>query len=162
MVDIEFALVLALHQPPGNLERLLYDQQEEAKEILWAIDRIPRSLWQYEDLGRVHLSLSGTLLETLANPDFQRRVSATVDCEAVLWYLQNTRIIELLGTGHYHPVLPLIRPADREEQLDRWQTIANHLLAREDLPGVLATGIGLRHGPHPDAPSPRLPVRDRR
>ena len=142
MVDIEFALVLTLHQPPGNLERLLDDQETEAKEILWAIERIPRSLWQYEDLGRVHLSLSGTLLETLADPDFQRRVSATVDCEAILWYLQNTRIIELLGTGHYHPVLPLIRPADREEQLDRWQTIANHLLAREHLPGFWPPELG--------------------
>ena len=142
MVDIEFALVLTLHQPPGNLEQLLDTQETEAKEILWAIDRIPRSLWQYEDLGRVHLSLSGTLLETLANPDFQRRVSGIVDCEALLRYLQNTRIIELLGTGHYHPVLPLIRTADREEQLDRWQTIASNLVTRDPVPGFWPPELG--------------------
>ena len=105
MVDIEFAPVLSLHQPPGNLERLLDEQETEANEILWAIDRIPRSLWQYEDLGRVHLSLSGTLLETLSDPDFQRRVSGVVDCEALLWYMQNTRIIELLRHPHPPPVL---------------------------------------------------------
>ena len=124
MADIEFALVLNLHQPSGNLEHLLDAQEQEAREILWAIDRIPRSLWQYEDVGRVHLSLSGSLLETLANPDFQHRVYGVVDCGSLLWYLQNTRVIELLGTGYYHPVLPLIRPTDREEHLHRWRTIA--------------------------------------
>ena len=87
MGEIEFALVLSLHQPPGNLERLLDQQQSEALEILGAIDRIPRSLWAYEDLGRVHLSLSGSLLETLGNPDFQRRVDGAVDCASLLWYL---------------------------------------------------------------------------
>ena len=142
MVDIEFALVLTLHQPPGNLEQLLDEQETEAKEILWAIDRIPRSLWQYEDLARVHLSLSGTLLETLANPDFQDRVSGIVDCGSLLWYLQNTNVIELLGTGYYHPVLPLIRSIDREEQLDRWQTIAGHLLARDHFPGFWPPELG--------------------
>ena len=40
-----------------------------------------------------------------------------VDCGSLLWHLQNTRIIEVLGTGYYHPVLPLIPPADREEHL---------------------------------------------
>ena len=72
------------------------------------MDRIPRSLWAYEDVGRVHLSLSGTLLETLASPDFQRRVYGIVDCGSLLWYLQNTKIIHILGTAYYHPVLPLI------------------------------------------------------
>ena len=56
-------MVLNLHQP-GNLERLLATQEWAAKEILWAIDRIPRWLWPFEDLGRVHLCLSGTLLGT--------------------------------------------------------------------------------------------------
>ena len=142
MVDIEFALVLTLHQPPGNLEQLLDTQETEAKEILWAIDRIPRSLWQYEDLGRVHLSLSGTLLETLANPDFQHRVYGIVDCGSLLWYLQNTRIIEVLGTGYYHPVLPLIRPPDREEHLHRWRTMAGYLLARDHLRGFWPPELG--------------------
>jgi 4-alpha-glucanotransferase len=142
MGEIEFALVLSLHQPPGNLERLLDQPQSEALEILGAIDRIPRSLWAYEDLGRVHLSLSGSLLETLGNPDFQRRVHGAVDCASLLWYLQNTRIIELLGTGHYHPILPLIRPGDREEHLDRWRTIAGHLLARDRVSGFWPPELG--------------------
>jgi 4-alpha-glucanotransferase len=48
-----------------------------ASEILYTLDRIPRSRWPYEDLGRVQLSLSGTLLQTLADPAFQARVYGT-------------------------------------------------------------------------------------
>jgi alpha-amylase/alpha-mannosidase (GH57 family) len=142
MADIEFALVLNLHQPVGNLEHLLDEQEWQAKEILWAMDRIPRSLWPYEDVARVHLSLSGSLLETLANPDFQHRVYGIVDCGSLLWYLQNTRVIEVLGTGYYHPVLPLIRPADREEHLHRWRTIAGNLFARDHFPGFWPPELG--------------------
>lgn len=71
MDSIAHALVLNLHQPPGNLEGLLLERPWEAKEILYAMDRMPRALWNHEDIARVHLSLSGTLLETLSNPDFQ-------------------------------------------------------------------------------------------
>jgi len=142
MADIEFALVLSLHQPPGNLEHLLDEQEREAKEILLAIDRIPRSLWQYEDLGRVHLSLSGSLLQTLTSPNFQARVYGIVDCGSVLSYLQNTRIIELLGTGYYHPVLPLIRPTDREEHLDRWRTLAGRLFPGHQFLGFWPPELG--------------------
>ena len=73
MAETACAVVLNLHQPAGNLENLLGEREWEASEILWAMDRIPRSLWGYEDVGRVHVSVSGTLLETLSSPDFQRR-----------------------------------------------------------------------------------------
>ena len=118
------SLVLNLHQPAGNLEMLLDENPWTAKEILFALDRIPRSLWDYEDVGRVHLSLSGTLLETLSRPDFQARTYGIVKCGDLLWHLQNQRIIEILGTAYYHPVLPLISEADWEEQLARWQGLA--------------------------------------
>ena len=106
MADVAFALVLNLHQPAGNLEDLLEQREWEAREILWAMDRIPRSLWAYDDVGRVHLSLSGTLLETLASPGFQRRAYGIVDCGSLLWYLQNTN-------DHPHPGHRLLpsRPA---------------------------------------------------
>jgi hypothetical protein len=68
MAETGFALVLNLHQPAFNLDDLLDHAEWEAREILWAMDRIPRSLWGYEDVGRVHLSLSGTLLEPLSSP----------------------------------------------------------------------------------------------
>ncbi|MGZ3434067.1 MAG: glycoside hydrolase family 57 [Isosphaeraceae bacterium] len=142
MADVAFAPVLNLHQPAHNLEDLLERHEPEVREILWAMDRIPRSLWAYEDVGRVHLSLSGTLLETLASPHFQRRVHGIVDCGSLLWYLQNTRIIHILGTAHYHPVLPLTPPADWDEQLERWQGIGQHLFARTSFPGFWPPEMG--------------------
>ena len=105
MQKVFHALMLNLHQPAGNLEHLLANHEWEAKEILWALDRMPRALWEYEDVARVHLSLSGTLLETLANPAFQERVFGFVKCGDLLWHLQNRKIFSVLGTGFYHPVL---------------------------------------------------------
>jgi len=142
MSTIHHALVLNLHQPPGNLEFMLDHNPWEAKEILYAYDRIPRSLWGYEDVGRVHLSLSGTLLETLSSPEFQQRVYGMVDCGSLLWQLQNQSIIEILGTGYYHPVLPLIPVVDREDHLHRWQGIAKHLFWREHFNGFWPPEMG--------------------
>jgi len=136
------ALVLNLHQPPGNLEHLLEHATWEAKEILFALDRIPRSLWGQEGLARVHLSLSGTLLETLSSPVFQERVYGIVDCGKLLWHLQNTELFEILGTGYYHPVLPLIPAADRPEHLRRWQAIARHLFWRGEFNGFWPPEMG--------------------
>jgi 4-alpha-glucanotransferase len=142
MRSVYHALVLNLHQPAGNLEALLESKEWEAKEILYAMDRIPRSLWGYEDVGRVHLTLSGTLLETLSRPDFQARVYGIVKCGDLLWQLQNNRTISILGTGYYHPVLPLIPAEDWEEQLGRWLGIARHLLWRPDFPGFWPPEMG--------------------
>jgi 4-alpha-glucanotransferase len=142
MDAIDFGLVLNLHQPAGNLDGLLAHDEWEAREILWALDRIPRSLWEHEDLGRVHLSLSGTLLETLADPGFQARVYGTVDCGSLLWHLQNARTIDVLGTAYYHPVLPLIPAPDRDEQLARWLGLGRHLFPRDRFRGFWPPELG--------------------
>ncbi len=142
MEAIDFGLVLNLHQPASNLDELLDHNEWEAKEILWALDRIPRSLWEYEDLGRVHLSLSGTLLETLADPRFQARVYGIVDCGALIWHLQNTRTIDVLGTAYYHPVLPLTPPLDRDDQLARWLGLGRHLFWRDRFRGFWPPELG--------------------
>ncbi len=139
---IHHALVLNLHQPSGNLDALLDENPWEAREILWALDRIPRSLWRHEGVAKVHLSLSGTLLETLADPGFQERVYGIVDCGSLLWYLQNTATIDVLGTGYYHPVLPLIPERDRQEQVGRWLGIGRHLFNRADFPGFWPPEMG--------------------
>ncbi|NJN67441.1 MAG: glycoside hydrolase family 57 [Chloroflexaceae bacterium] len=139
---IYHALVLNLHQPAGNLEHLLEHAEWEAREILWALDRIPRSVWPYEDIARVHLSLSGTLLETLSNPEFQSRVYGTVKCGDLLWHFQNTGVFEILGTGYYHPVLPLIPQADWDAQLERWLGIGRHLFSRGHFRGFWPPEMG--------------------
>ena len=101
-----------------------------------------RSLWGYEDVARVHLSLSGTLLETLADPEFQERVYGVVDCGSLLWHLQNESVFKVLGTGYYHPVLPLIPEADRAEQLQRWRGYAAHLFWRDNFQGFWPPEMG--------------------
>jgi alpha-amylase/alpha-mannosidase (GH57 family) len=142
MSKIHHALVLNLHQPSGNLQALLENHHWETHEILYALDRIPRSLWGYEDVARVHLSISGTLLETLADPQFQSRVYGIVDCGSLLWHFQNERLFRILGTGFYHPVLPLIPEADREEHLWRWRAIAGHLFWRNAFGGFWPPEMG--------------------
>jgi 4-alpha-glucanotransferase len=139
---IHHALVLNLHQPAGNLLELQKSHAWETPEILRAIDRIPRSLWGYEDVARVHLALSGTLLEALADPDFQARMYGVVDCGSLLWHLQNRDLFRILGTGYYHPVLPLIPAADREEHLRRWLGIGCHLFWRTDFQGFWPPEMG--------------------
>ena len=139
---IHHALILNLHQPSGNLLELLNNSNWEAHEILYALDRIPRSLWKYEDIARVHLSLSGTLLETLSDPDFQERVYGVVDCGSLLWYYQNTSIFQILGTGFYHPVLPLLPAPDRTHHLERWLGIGRHLFNRDQFNGFWPPELG--------------------
>ncbi len=142
MSEIFHALVLNLHQPPSNLDQLLDANDWEVKEILFALDRMPRTLWPYEDVARVHLSMSGSLLETLSHPEFQRKVYGSVDCGSVLWALQNQRIFEILGTGYYHPVLALIPEADWDEQIVRWQAIGRHVFWRSNFPGFWPPEMG--------------------
>lgn len=135
MVDRYHALVLNFHQPAGNLEHLLQYNERQAKEILYALDRVPRSLWNYDDIARAQLCLSGTLLETLANPEFQRRVYGIVDCGSLLWYLQNSRIIQILGSAYYHPLLPLTPRLDWEDQLQRASNLGRYLFPDNSFAG---------------------------
>jgi alpha-amylase/alpha-mannosidase (GH57 family) len=139
---IHHALVLNFHQPAGNLEDLLENNHWEAKEILYAMDRMPRSLWNYKDIARVHLSFSGTLLETLSSALFQETVYGIVKCGDFLWQLQNEEIFNILGTSYYHAVFPLIPPADWQEQLGRWQGIAKHLFHRDYFGGFWPAEMG--------------------
>lgn len=142
MRTVHHALLLNFHQPPGNLDDLLANNEWEAKEILWAMDRMPRMLWDYEDVARVHLNLSGTLLETLSDPGFQERVYGITKVGDLLWHLQNTKIFDLLGSAYYHAVLALIPPADWNEQLTRWQGIAQHLFWRSRFQGFWPPEMG--------------------
>ena len=150
MKEIFHALVLNMHQPPDNLDDLLEKNDWEVKEILFAYDRMARTLWPYEDIARVHLSMSGTLLETLSQPSFQRKVYGTVDCASMLWALQNANVFEILGTGYYHPVLALIPEADVDEQIARWQGLARHIFWRSHFSGFWPPEMGfdMRLIPH--------------
>ena len=140
IADISYALVLNLHQPPGCLEALLEQNDSEARDILRALDRLPGALAQ--GIGRTHLALSGVLLETLSDPDFQPRAADLLDGPAVLHSLQNAQHISILGTAYYHPLLPLAPPADWEAQLKRWQGLARHLFGSTRFPGFWPPEMG--------------------
>jgi len=142
MSEIYHALVLNLHQPTNNLTYLLEHAPWEAKEILFAMDRMPRVLWGYENIARVHLSLSGALLETLSDPNFQSRVHGIVKCGDLLWHLQNNDLFDILGTGYYHPVFPLTPKNDWEEHMLRWQSIGKHLFSRPHFSGFWPPEMG--------------------
>lgn len=148
MRNIHHALVLNFHQPAGNLEHLLSlpnplgEDGWEGKEILYAMDRMPRMLWAYEDRARVHLALSGTLLETLSDKGFQERHYGVVKCGDLLWYLQNEKLFSVLGTAYYHAVLPLVPEEDWPEQLKRWWGIASHLFWRQGFQGYWPAEMG--------------------
>jgi len=135
MSRVYFALNLHLHQPSGNLLRLLNHDPVAAKQILRALDRIPKSLWPYEKTARLHLSLSGTLLEMLSNAEFQAKAYDIMRCGDFLYYLQNNKIFELLATAYYHPILPLVPPHDWEPQIKRWQGLGWHLFYKSHFSG---------------------------
>lgn len=135
MAPIHFALNLNLHQPSGNLERLLNQDPWEAKQILQALNRMPKALWPHEKQARLHVSLSGTLLETLSNPDFQARTYEIMRCGDFLYHLQNNKIFELLATAYYHPIFPLTPQRDWEPQVSRWQGLGWHLFYKSHFSG---------------------------
>lgn len=139
---IYHALVLNLHQPHGNLEHLLHHNEWETREILFAIDRIPRTLVSFPDVGRVHISMSGTLLETLTDPEFQSKAYNIVDCAALLWNLHHAQAIDVLGTAYYHPVMPLIPPADWPAQVERWRGIGRRLFFNSRFQGFWPPEMG--------------------
>ncbi len=136
------ALVLNLHQPHGNLEHLLQKNEWEAREILLAMDRIPRSLADHPEVGRVHLALSGTLLETLTDSEFQSQAGGIIDCPALLRNFHNTKVIDILGTAYYHPVIPLIPPVDWEAHVERWRGMAHRLFYNSDFQGFWPPEMG--------------------
>ena len=64
MAEVYHALGFNMHQPLGNLLALHNsDERWEAKQILWCYDRPTRMLEGYEDVARLHMSFSGTLLK---------------------------------------------------------------------------------------------------
>jgi alpha-amylase/alpha-mannosidase (GH57 family) len=65
-----------------------------------------------------------------------------VDCGSLLWHYQNQDLFEILGTGYYHPVLPLIPEADRPEHLQRWLATARHLFWRPRFQGFWPPEMG--------------------
>ncbi|SPE60985.1 Glycoside hydrolase family 57 [Verrucomicrobia bacterium] len=142
MAEVYHALGLHLHQPLGNLLALHTSGQSwDAKQILWCYDRPTRMLEGYEDVARLHLSFSGTLLKQLEDPGVRQTFADAVDIENFLRRFRQSGI-EFVGSGLYHPVYPLTPPADWEAQTGWWQGLARHLLGRDRPPGFWPPEMG--------------------
>jgi len=142
MAEVYHALGLHMHQPLGNLIALHNSSERwEAKQILWCYDRPTRMLEGYEDVARLHLSFSGTLLKQLEDPGVRETFHDVVDIEDFLNRYRRANI-EYLGSGLYHSVYPLIPPTDWDAQTAWWQGLGRHLLGREQFAGFWPPEMG--------------------
>jgi alpha-amylase/alpha-mannosidase (GH57 family) len=119
MTEIYHALGLHMHQPPGNLAFLINQEAWEAKQIMLCYERPLKYLEQYADVARLHIGFSGVLLEQLKDPMVKDRYASIVNISRMICRYSHIPNIELIGTGYYHPIFPLIPSDDWAEQLAR-------------------------------------------
>ncbi len=142
MPQVYHALGLNMHQPPGNLLALHNsDERWESRQILWCYDRPTRMLEGYEDVARLHMGLSGTLLKQFEDPAIRQTFRDVVDIEDILARFRRSPI-EFVGTGLYHPVYPLIPAADWDAQTSWWIGLGRHLLGRDWFQGFWPPEMG--------------------
>ncbi len=142
MAEVYHALGLNMHQPMGNLLSLHNSNEHwEAKQILWCYDRVTRMLEGFEDIAKLHMNFSGTLLKQLEDPAVRDTFSDVVDIEDFLNRYRHSNI-EFVGTGLYHPVYPLTPPADWDAQTSWWIGLAQHLLGRDVFQGFWPPEMG--------------------
>ena len=142
MSDVYHALGLHMHQPLGNLLALQNSgEQWEARQILWCYDRPTRMLEGYEDVARLHMSFSGTLLRQFEDPGIQQTFRDVVNIGEFLERYRRSNI-EFVGSGLFHPVYPLTPEADWDAQTEWWQGLGRHLLGRENFAGFWPPEMG--------------------
>lgn len=127
---IQHALCLHLYQPEGNLRDLLRRDEDELVRILQCYERIARHAHKYAHVTRLHVALSGVLLEQLRDPALIAGCRHLADLPAILDGLRDAASIEFIGTGLRHAPLPLIPPADWDEQLRAERLQAEAVLGR--------------------------------
>jgi 4-alpha-glucanotransferase len=128
--NISHALGLHMHQPPGNLALLIEANPWEAEQIIRCYERPTRYAQQYADVGHLHIGFSGILLEQFQDPAIVDRYRHIIDIPAMLDAYRNTPNIELIGMGYFHPIFPLIPPADWEEQLRSGRELMAEIFGR--------------------------------
>jgi len=142
MAEVYHALGLHMHQPPGNLVTLHNSGQSwEARQVLWCYDRPTRMIEGYEDVARLHMSFSGTLLKQLEDPGVRETFGDVVNVGDFLNRYRHSNI-EFVGSGLYHPVYPLCPAADWDAQTEWWKGLGRHLLGRENFSGFWPPEMG--------------------
>jgi len=95
----------------------------------------------YEDVARLHMSFSGTLLKQLEDSGVRQTFGDVVNIEDFLNRYRRSNI-EFVGSGLYHPVYPLSPPADWDAQTEWWTGLGRHLLGRERFSGFWPPEMG--------------------
>jgi alpha-amylase/alpha-mannosidase (GH57 family) len=117
MPEVYHAIGLSMHQPLGNLLQLHNSAERyEVEQILWCYDRVTRMNEGYDDVARLHMMFSGTLLKQLEDPAIGETFGDIIDIPDMLRRYREAQYIEYLGTGLYHPVFPLIPEQDWDAQ----------------------------------------------
>lgn len=142
MRDVYHALGLNMHQPLGNLLALHNSEERwEARQILWCYDRTIRMLQGYEDVARLHVSISGTLLKQLEDPAIRETFHDVINVEDMLRGYRESPI-EFLGSSLYHSVYPLTPASDWDAQTGWWMGLGRHLLGRDHFQGFWPPEMG--------------------
>jgi len=101
------ALGLSMHQPLGNLLGLHNSEESwEAKQILWAYDRPTRAIEGYEDVAKLHISFSGTLLKQFEDPAIRETFHDVIDIEDMLRRYRKSNI-EFFGHRSLSPYISI-------------------------------------------------------
>jgi hypothetical protein len=124
------ALGLHMHQPPGNLRFLIDNDERGAEQIIRCYDRPQRWAHACAHGGRLHVSFSGILVEQLLDPVIVDAYRRWVEIPAMLDGYRTANNIEVVGTGYYHPIFPLIPKDDWEDQLIRGRQILETVFGR--------------------------------
>lgn len=127
---IQHAIGLHLHQPADTLLKLLQQDEGELRRVLLCYERLARHAHKYAHVARLHVALSGVLLEQLRDPAFIGATRHLADIPAILDSLRSAPNIEFVGTGFRHAPLPLIPPEDWEEQLRNERVDMESVLGR--------------------------------
>ncbi len=127
---IQHAIGLHLHQPADTLLKLLRQDESELRRVLLCYERLARHAHKYAHVARLHVALSGMLLEQLRDPVFIEASRHLADVPAILDSLRSAPNIEFVGTGYRHAPLPLIPPEDWEEQLRNERVVMESVLGR--------------------------------
>ena len=140
---IHHALGLHFHQPLGNLLALHHDptQSWEATQILRSYERPLRFIEGWSDVARLHFSFSGTLLRQLEDPAVRETFADIVDIGGLLEGYRRAPF-EMVASGLYHPVYPLIPDTDWDAQTEHWLGLGKHLLGREWFQGFWPPEMG--------------------
>jgi len=128
--ELYHALGFHMHQPPGNLELLWRQQEWEARQIILCYQRPLEYARRFEGAGCFHVDFSGILLEQLLDPGIRRLYREVVDIDAMLAGYRDSVNIELLATGYFHPIFPLIPEHDWPDQLERSADLIERLFGR--------------------------------